>query len=96
MTALTDDTLPMNPRAVRDEMIVFVIMAAMLAIVPFTRAENLHLMNTQTAEPYLATCTCPGCGDLCTHLVRQPDDGEPDWSKVTRQCRICGREWAQD
>ncbi|WAJ44922.1 hypothetical protein OK015_28210 [Mycobacterium sp. Aquia_216] len=68
----------------------------LLAIVPFSRAENLHLMNTQPVEPYLATCTCPGCGDLSTHLVRQPDEGDPDWSKVTRQCRICGREWAQD
>src|SRR5262249_59764976 len=36
MTALTDDTLPITPRAMRDEMIVFVIMAALLAIVPWT------------------------------------------------------------
>ena len=36
MSALTDDTLPASPRAVRDEMIVFVIMAALLAIVPMT------------------------------------------------------------
>src|SRR5215218_8986237 len=34
MSALTDDTLPTSPRAVRDEMIVFVIMAALLALVP--------------------------------------------------------------
>jgi hypothetical protein len=67
-----------------------------LAIVPFTRAENLHLMNTQPVEPYVATCTCPGCGDLSTHLVRQRKEGEPEWSKVTRQCRVCGRQWAQD
>jgi hypothetical protein len=67
-----------------------------LAIVPFSRAENLHLMNTQPVEPYVATCTCPGCGDLRTHLVRRRDGGEPEWSKVTRQCRVCGREWAQD
>src|SRR4051812_35020145 len=34
MSALTDDTLPASPRAVRDEMIVFVIMAVLLALVP--------------------------------------------------------------
>lgn len=36
MTALTDDTLPVTPRAIRDEMIVFVVMALLLASVPFT------------------------------------------------------------
>src|SRR5215469_4441307 len=36
MTAMTDDTLPVTPRALRDEMIVFAIMALLLAIVPFT------------------------------------------------------------
>jgi branched-chain amino acid transport system permease protein len=36
MTALTDDTIPVTPRALRDEMITFVIMAALLAIVPWT------------------------------------------------------------
>lgn len=66
-----------------------------LAIVPFSRAENLHLMSAQPVEPYLATCACPGCGDECTHLVRQPVEGEPEWSTVVRQCRDCGREWAQ-
>ncbi len=66
-----------------------------LAIVPFSRAENLHLMNRQPVEPYLATCTCPGCGDRSTHLVRQPVEGESEWSTVTRHCRICGREWSQ-
>ena len=34
MTALTDDTLPVSPRAMRDEMIVFVVMAALLASCP--------------------------------------------------------------
>src|SRR6266436_735838 len=36
MTALTDDTLPITPRAMRDEMIVFVLMALALAAVPWT------------------------------------------------------------
>src|SRR3954454_10319045 len=36
MTALTDDTLPVTPRAMRDEMIVFFAMAALLAVVPWT------------------------------------------------------------
>ena len=30
MTALTDDTIPLTPRARRDEMIAFVIMTALL------------------------------------------------------------------
>jgi hypothetical protein len=66
-----------------------------LSIVRFTRAENLHLMNRQPVEPYLATCNCPGCGDLSTHQVRQPLAEGPQWSAVTRYCRVCGREWAQ-
>src|ERR1700755_642536 len=36
MTAITDDTLSASPRAIRDEMIAFVIMALLLAAVPFT------------------------------------------------------------
>jgi hypothetical protein len=67
----------------------------LLAIVPFARAENLHLMNSQADEPYSVTCTCPGCGDLSTHLIRVPAEGEPEWATVTRQCRVCEREWAQ-
>src|ERR1700743_31915 len=45
MTALTDDTLPVTPRAVRDEMIVFVIMAVMLATVPFTGIYPFFVMQ---------------------------------------------------
>ncbi|ORJ53175.1 hypothetical protein B5M45_29200 [Mycobacterium simiae] len=66
-----------------------------LAIVPYSRAENLHLMHAQPVEPYCAKCTCPGCGDQATHRVRKPTQGEPDWSTAIRQCRVCGREWAQ-
>jgi branched-chain amino acid transport system permease protein len=36
MTALTDDTIPVTPRTLRDEMIALGIMAALLAIVPWT------------------------------------------------------------
>ena len=39
MTAMTDDTIPVTPRAIRDEMIVFVVMAALLA----DRAADRHL-----------------------------------------------------
>jgi branched-chain amino acid transport system permease protein len=45
MSALTDDTLPANPRAVRDEMIVFVLMAALLAIVPLTGIYPFFVMQ---------------------------------------------------
>jgi branched-chain amino acid transport system permease protein len=45
MTALTDDTLPTRPQAVRDEMIVFVLMALLLAIVPFTNIYPFFVMQ---------------------------------------------------
>jgi hypothetical protein len=67
-----------------------------LAIVPFSRSENLHLMKGQAVEPYRANCTCPGCGDQSTHVIREPAESEPDWATVTRQCGVCAREWAQD
>ncbi|MCK1425333.1 MULTISPECIES: branched-chain amino acid ABC transporter permease [unclassified Bradyrhizobium] len=45
MTALTDDTLPVTPRTVRDEMIVFVVMALLLASVPFTGVYPFFVMQ---------------------------------------------------
>src|SRR6201986_4561742 len=45
MTALTDDTVPVTPRAIRDEMIVFVIMALMLAAVPFSGIYPFFVMQ---------------------------------------------------
>src|ERR1700692_1277892 len=45
MTALTDDTLPVAPRAIRDEMIVFVIMALLLAAVPFSGIYPFFVMQ---------------------------------------------------
>jgi branched-chain amino acid transport system permease protein len=45
MTAMTDDTLPAGPRAIRDEMIAFVIMTALLLIVPFTGIYPFFVMQ---------------------------------------------------
>src|ERR1700750_2477718 len=45
MTAMTDDTLPVTPRALRDEMIAFVVMAAALACVPFTGIYPFFVMQ---------------------------------------------------
>jgi branched-chain amino acid transport system permease protein len=45
MTTITDDTLPITPRAMRDEMIVFVIMAALLAVVPWTGIYPFFVMQ---------------------------------------------------
>ncbi|MGY3110288.1 branched-subunit amino acid ABC-type transport system permease component [Bradyrhizobium sp. LM6.9] len=45
MTALTDDTLPAPPRAIRDEMIVFVVMALLLAAVPFSGIYPFFVMQ---------------------------------------------------
>jgi branched-chain amino acid transport system permease protein len=45
MTTITENTIPVTPRALRDEMIVFVIMAALLAIVPFTNLYPFFVMQ---------------------------------------------------
>jgi branched-chain amino acid transport system permease protein len=45
MTALTDDTLPVTPRTIRDEMIVFALMAALLAVVPLTGIYPFFVMQ---------------------------------------------------
>jgi hypothetical protein len=66
-----------------------------LEIVPFSRAENLHLMQEQAVEPFQAICTCPGCGHSATHRIREHAEGEPGWDAVIRHCAVCKREWAQ-
>jgi branched-chain amino acid transport system permease protein len=45
MTVTTDDTLPVTPRAIRDEMIAFVVMAVLLAIVPWTGIYMFFVMQ---------------------------------------------------
>src|SRR5271155_3661736 len=45
MTAITDDTIRLTPRAMRDEMIVFAAMAALLAIVPWTGIYPFFVMQ---------------------------------------------------
>jgi branched-chain amino acid transport system permease protein len=45
MSALTDDALPVTPRAIRDEMIVFAVMAALLAVVPLTGIYPFFVMQ---------------------------------------------------
>src|ERR1700754_4256568 len=45
MTAMTDDTLPVTPRAIRDEMIAFGIMTALLLIVPLTGVYPFFVMQ---------------------------------------------------
>src|SRR6201995_4541021 len=45
MTAMTDDTLPLTARTVRDEMIAFDIMTALLLIVPFTGVYPFFVMQ---------------------------------------------------
>lgn len=66
-----------------------------LAIVPFTRAENLRLIGRQPPAPYSAVCACPGCGEMSAHPIHEPAGGEPDWAMVIRRCAVCEREWAQ-
>jgi branched-chain amino acid transport system permease protein len=45
MTAMTDDTLQVAPRTIRDEMIVFAVMALMLAVVPLTGVYPFFVMQ---------------------------------------------------
>src|SRR5512136_2233402 len=45
MTAMTDDTLPATPRAIRDEMIAFGLMTALLVIVPFSGVYPFFVMQ---------------------------------------------------
>ena len=45
MTALTDDTLPVTARTIRDEMIAFGVMTALLLIVPFTGLYPFFVMQ---------------------------------------------------
>ena len=45
MSALTDDTIRVNPRAMRDEMIAFAAMALLLAIVPWTGIYPFFVMQ---------------------------------------------------
>src|SRR3977135_2990042 len=45
MTVTTDDTLPTTPRAIRDEMIAFGVMTALLLIVPWTGVYPFFVMQ---------------------------------------------------
>src|SRR5207302_10721674 len=45
MTAMTDDTIPVTPSAIRDEMIAFGIMTALLLIVPLTGVYPFFVMQ---------------------------------------------------
>ena len=45
MTAMTDDALPASPRAIRDEMIAFGIMTALLLVVPLTGLYPFFVMQ---------------------------------------------------
>src|ERR1700680_4955166 len=45
MTALNDDTLPVTARTIRDEMIAFAVMTALLMIVPFTGVYPFFVMQ---------------------------------------------------
>src|ERR1700683_120801 len=45
MTVTTDDTLPTTPRAIRDEMIAFGVMTALLLIVPWSGVYPFFVMQ---------------------------------------------------
>src|SRR6266446_3771296 len=45
MTAMTDDTLPVTPRTIRDEMIAFGVMTALFLIVPLTGVYPFFVMQ---------------------------------------------------
>src|ERR1700756_1831921 len=45
MTAMTDDSIPVTPRAIRDEMIAFAVMTVLLLLVPFTGIYPFFVMQ---------------------------------------------------
>src|ERR1700749_1816070 len=45
MTAMTDDSIPVTPRGIRDEMIAFAIMTVLLLLVPFTGLYPFFVMQ---------------------------------------------------
>src|SRR3977135_3266836 len=45
MAAMTDDTLPVTPRTIRDEMIAFGIMTLLLVLVPFSGLYPFFVMQ---------------------------------------------------
>src|SRR6202166_669003 len=45
MTAMTDDSIPVTPRAIHDEMVAFGIMTALLVIVPWTGIYPFFVMQ---------------------------------------------------
>ncbi|WP_301150154.1 hypothetical protein [Mycobacterium simiae] len=64
----------------------------------YTKAESKHIMQFQLgdeSDEFAATCTCPSCGEIDTHTLRQPESGDPSWATVIRVCAVCKREWAQ-
>ncbi|MCK8644394.1 hypothetical protein [Mycobacterium colombiense] len=66
-----------------------------LRIEPYGPAENRFLMARQSWEPFWTYSTCPGCGCIDTHVIRQPSEREPGWATLVRHCVMCEREWAQ-
>jgi hypothetical protein len=61
----------------------------------YTRDECRQLMRSQDRQDFIATCTCPGCGQVGLHTLREPERDDPSWATVIRVCELCNREWAQ-
>jgi hypothetical protein len=60
----------------------------------YTTRESQRLLRSQEQEEFLVTAACPGCGELNTHAMRTPHQGDPSWAEVIRICGVCNREWA--
>ena len=58
MTAMTDDTLTATPGTIRDEMIVFMIMAGLLALVPWTGIYPFFVMQALCLRYWPAPLIC--------------------------------------
>lgn len=65
-----------------------------LHVVEYSKWENDYLISRQHEQKFTSECACPGCGNIAVHLISEQNSGVP-WGNVTRQCRICRREWAQ-
>ena len=70
MTAMTDDTLPVTPRAIRDEMILFVVMAAALAGVLSAPINQVRpLMGADLIIVVFAVVVIGGMGSIMGSII---------------------------
>ena len=69
MSALTDDTLPVTPRAIRDEMILFVVMAALAGVLSAPINQVRPLMGADLIIVVFAVVVIGGMGSIMGSII---------------------------